>query len=126
LADPTKEGVVATGDVLLPQVWSLRSAKLRLATAPRRARHAAEEIDYHDVDVEIGDVMVEIPGGTDADLDAIYVLANARRERQIIVRAAEEQPLRFLHVAVATVDVPRGLKITHVAGGEVGDPVGLG
>ncbi|MEV0764796.1 hypothetical protein [Nocardia sp. NPDC050435] len=56
------------------------------------ARHAAEEIVFHDRDVEMGDVRVAILGGTDADWDAIYALADVvRRERQELERERERK-----------------------------------
>ncbi|WP_157172096.1 hypothetical protein [Nocardia higoensis] len=54
-----------------------------IVTDPGCPRHAAEEIAFHDYDVEEGYSDVEILGGTDADLDTIYDLAgDVRRERQ--------------------------------------------
>ncbi|MGW0251090.1 hypothetical protein ACWDYH_31125 [Nocardia goodfellowii] len=59
-------------------------------TAAGCARHAATEIVFHDCDVEFGEVVVEILGGTDADWDAIYALADVvRRERNRVVRERE-------------------------------------
>lgn len=62
-------------------------------TAPGCPRHAAEEIVYRDSDVEYGYTRVEILGGTDEDLDAIYDLADeVRRERRRVAREREANP----------------------------------
>lgn len=62
-----------------------------IITVPGCPRHAAEEIVYWDCDVEMGEVGVEVMGGTDEDLDTIYALADqVRRERDRIRREREK------------------------------------
>ncbi|WP_157101349.1 hypothetical protein [Nocardia shimofusensis] len=71
-----------------------------IVTDPGCPRHAAEEIAYHDYDVEEGYSDVEILGGTDADLDTIYDLAAAvRRERQQRQRERNLSPGVFVLVS---------------------------
>lgn len=62
-----------------------------IVTVPGCPRHAAEEIVYFDYDVEEGIVGVEVMGGTTADLDVIYDLAEkVRRERDELRREREK------------------------------------
>ncbi|WP_157106259.1 hypothetical protein [Nocardia sienata] len=62
-----------------------------LVTVPGCPRHAAEEIVNCDHDVEDGMTGVEVMGGTTADLDTIYDLAEqVRRERDQLQREQEK------------------------------------
>ncbi|WP_280491924.1 hypothetical protein [Nocardia asiatica] len=71
-----------------------------IVTDPGCPRHAAEEIAFHDYDVEEGYSDVEILGGTDADLDAIYDLAgDVRFERQRRQRERDPSPGVFVLVS---------------------------
>lgn len=66
-----------------------------IVTEPGCPRHAAEEIVNCDHDVEAGMVAVEVMGGTTADLDVIYDLAEqVRRERDELRRQEEKNKFR--------------------------------
>ncbi|NKY33836.1 hypothetical protein HGA13_12210 [Nocardia speluncae] len=64
-----------------------------LITVPGCPRHAAEEIVNCDYDVEDGMTGVEVMGGTTADLDTVYDLAEqVRRERDKLQRERHKNP----------------------------------